>query len=375
MDSKVQMLVKRFMLSLFFFSATTGVMEVPAALETEASPYSGDSVDDIAIWINHAEPEKSLIIATLKSSNQKPAKPTGLLVYDLHGKQLQFLKGGTPNNVDLREGFRHKGEVFALIAVSHWASNDVTLYRINEDRLMLEPLTAKPIAAGMEEVRGICMHQSKGRFYYFVSSETGLIHQFQILPAGETLEAKRIRRIKLSSRTEGCVVDDDNHHFYASEETRGIWRLDTRPRQGNKRVLIDEASIFGDLSRDIEGLALYKKEDGNGYLIASSQKKGRFVVYDRKTSALLGSFTLSAGEATDAVSYTDGIEVTHRGLGNLFPNGLFIAQDNDNTGTGNSTHTGTDIGNKTETSEKKLNQNFKLVDWSKIQSAIDRMQD
>lgn len=351
------MLLRRTLFCLIILLTQLGVMEVPATLETEASPYPLDSVDDIAVWKHPTNPEKSLIIATLKNSNQHPPLATGLLVYDLEGKKQQFLKGGTPNNVDLREGFTLGDDTFTLITASHWMTNSVGFYRINPSSLKLEPLLKELIPVGMVEAKGLCMHRDNNRFYFFVSSQTGLIHQFQILPSEREIKIKRVRRIKLSSRTEGCVVDDETHRLYAAEETRGIWRMDTRPNKGNKRILVDSTSIFKDLSRDVEGLALYKGINGEGYLFASSQKKNRFVIYDRKSNDYIGSFTISGGETTDAVSYTDGIEVIPGYMGDNFPKGIFIAQDNENT------------------SEKNelLKQNFKLVDWSRIQTSIDKM--
>lgn len=351
------MLLRRTIFCLIILLTQLGVMEIPATLETDASPYPLDSVDDIAVWKHPTKPEKSLIIATLKNSNQHPPLATGLVVYDLKGNKRQFLEGGSPNNVDLREEFTLGGDTFTLITASHWMTNSVGFYRINPSTLKLESLLKDYLPVGMVEAKGLCMHRDKNRFYVFITSQTGLIHQFQIISPEREIKIKRVRRIKLSSRTEGCVVDDENHRFYAAEETRGIWRMDTRPNKGNKRVLVDSTSMFKDLDRDVEGLALYKGINGEGYLFASSQKKNRFVIYDRKSNDYIGSFTISDGETTDAVSYTDGIEVIPGYMGDNFPKGLFIAQDNDNT------------------SEKGeiLNQNFKLVDWSTIQTSIDKM--
>lgn len=363
----VPMFLGRTLFCLLILLVNLGVMEVPAFLETGTSPYQGDSVDDIALWIHPTNPEKSLVIATLKRSNVIPPLPTGILVFDLKGKQTQFLKGGTPNNVDLREGFTHEGETFALIAANNWADNSVSFYKINQTNLQLEPLLSKSLTIQMEFVKGLCMHKSGERFYYFLASGTGLVHQYEIASENGFLVSKRIRRIKLDSRAEGCVVDDINHRFYVAEETRGIWRLDTRPDHGNKRELIDSTSWFGDLYRDIEGLSLFKSEDGGGYLIASSQQKNRFVVYDRISNQLLGSFTIvnngsdnngsDNNGSVDGVTYTDGIEASSLYLGENFPEGIFIAQDNDNFSVTN----------------ERLNQNFKMVNWHVIQEAIDKM--
>ena len=48
-------------------------------------------------------PERSLVVATDKRS--------GLLVYDLAGRQVQYLPVGNLNNVDLRTGAWGRGDL------------------------------------------------------------------------------------------------------------------------------------------------------------------------------------------------------------------------------------------------------------------------
>ena len=50
--------------------------------------------DDPAIWVKRGDPAESLILGTDKQG--------GLAVYDLGGKQLQYLEAGRLNNVDVR---------------------------------------------------------------------------------------------------------------------------------------------------------------------------------------------------------------------------------------------------------------------------------
>jgi 3-phytase len=62
----------------------------------------------------------------------------------------------------------------------------------------------------------------------------------------------------------------------------------------------------------------------------------------------VGTFRIVAG-AIDAVSDTDGIDVTGASLGAAFQGGLFVAQDGSNDGG---------------------NQNFKLVPWLQVAGAF-----
>jgi 3-phytase len=102
------------------------------------------------------------------------------------------------------------------------------------------------------------------------------------------------------------------------------------------------------LTADLEGLAIYDKGNGTGYLIASSQGSDEFVLFDRISGAQRGRFRIASG-AVDGVTHTDGIDVTSDFLGSTYPTGMFVAQDDRN-----------DTGN----------QNFKLVPWTVISNAL-----
>lgn len=70
---------------------------VEPTYETDSRPGDGD---DPAIWISPEGPDKSRVVATMKSG-----KDTGLGVFDLKGKLLQTFPAGEPNNVDIIYGF------------------------------------------------------------------------------------------------------------------------------------------------------------------------------------------------------------------------------------------------------------------------------
>jgi PKD repeat protein len=75
---------------------------------------------------------------------------------------------------------------------------------------------------------------------------------------------------------------------------------------------------------DVEGLTIYYRRNGGGYLIASSQGNDRFVVYRREgNNEYLGTFEVP--EANN----TDGIDVISMALGPLYPLGMFVAQNSD----------------------------------------------
>ena len=168
------------------------------------------------------------------------------------------------------------------------------------------------------------------------------------------VSAKEVRSFDLGSVAEGCVADDATGSLFIAEENVGIWRLAADPALGDMRVLIDKTE-GGHLTADVEGLALYEGPNRGGYLVASSQGDDRFTVYERsEDNAYVGSFSIGSGNGIDPVSGTDGLEITSVALGPDFPNGLVVVQDDDNT-------------------DPDEPQNFKLIPWSAVETAINEM--
>ncbi|NUQ64079.1 MAG: phytase, partial [Pirellulales bacterium] len=88
------------------------------------------------------------------------------------------------------------------------------------------------------------------------------------------------------------------------------------------RVEIDNTS--GHLTASTKGLTIYYAKGGAGYLIASAQGAGRFVVYAREApNPYLTTFQASG------VTLTEGIDVANVPLGSAFPLGAFVAQNDD----------------------------------------------
>ena len=319
------------------------MFSVVATTETEPSPYHGDSVDDVTIWVDSQHPENSLILATLKASNQKPVKPTGILVYDLSGKQIQFLAGGTPNNIDIRYGFGDISPGGGLVSATNWWSNDVYFYQV--DKTGVERIF-DPAPTNLSDLRGICLHTTQeGEIHYFVFAQDGHSAQYRLDTEGKS---HLVAEFKLSTTAEGCVVDDEYGALYVSEERKAIWRFSTMDITNTPKSVIN-VSLMGPLRADVEGLTLYTRPDGSGYLIASSQGNSTYLVFDRKQNQLVGRFKINE-DTYDTVTGSDGIFGTSRSLGEQYPAGAFIAHDHQNHDDG-----------------RPMNQNFKIIDWRTIE--------
>jgi len=85
----------------------------------------------------------------------------------------------------------------------------------------------------------------------------------------------------------------------------------------------------------------------------SSQGNNSYAIFDRKNK-YLGSFSIISNNSIDGTNDTDGIDVCNMSFGNKYQNGLFIAQDGNNTN-----------------GDSVLNQNFKLVDFKTISDSLN----
>ena len=318
------------------------------SIETAPVETGGDAADDPAIWINPAEPARSVIIATQKKS--------GLYVYGLDGKVIQFLPDGRMNNVDLRNGFRLGGRDVTLVTASNRTTKGIAIYVLDPATRKLTDVADGLQATGFDDPYGLCMYRSARtkKSYVFVNQADGQMRQWELVAtAAGKVRTKRVRDLPFATQVEGCVADDATGMLYTGEEDAGIWREGAEPRGGPARTML--AAIAGNpaLKDDIEGIGLYAKADGTGYLVASSQGNDSYAVFRREgDNAYVGSFRVGADMAAgiDGVSETDGLDVTSL-AGSGFPDGLMVAQDGRNV-------------------SPPENQNFKLVSWTRIAEAL-----
>jgi 3-phytase len=317
---------------------TMAAVSVVPIVETVAA--SGGE-DDAAIWIHPTNTAQSRIIGAVKTGSN------ALRVFNLSGQQVQSVPVSGVNNIDLRYNFPLAGQPVALLAGSNRSNNSIALFKVDSQTGMLENIAARTISTGMA-IYGCAMYVSpvSGKYYVFVSSESGQVQQWELFDNGAgKVDARQVRSFAVGSQSEGLVADDALRHLYVGEENVGIWKYSAEPNGGSARTLVDGTGAGGHLNSDVEGLTIYYANGGQGYLIASSQGNNEFVVYQREgNNAFIGSFALVAGGGIDAVTDTDGIDVTNFSLGSQFPQGLFVAQDNDD--------------------------NFKLARWDAIDAAF-----
>jgi 3-phytase len=230
---------------------------VTADAETAAVKSGDDAADDPAIWRNAANPAASLIVGTDKQA--------GLYVYGLDGQVRDFNNAGRVNNVDLVE--TPAGVIVAASDRSDEAKAQIALFRLNTTTARLEPIGRVPAGAG--EAYGMCLWATPRALTAFIVIKDGTIRQIELDTAKAS--GRIVRSLKLSTQSEGCVVDARTARLYAAEEDVGIWRFDARASGSTTAVKL--AGVDGKrLVADVEGLAIAAEGAGSGgWRGASSQ--------------------------------------------------------------------------------------------------------
>ncbi|MDQ1919567.1 phytase [Massilia pseudoviolaceinigra] len=322
-------------------AASPAVVVEPRA-QTMPVARLGDVADDPAIWVHPQDATRSRVLGTNKKQ--------GLMVYDLQGKQQQFLDVGRLNNVDLRQGVNMDGKAVDLAVASQRDDNSVVLFGFDADGKVAE-LTR--FAAGFPEVYGICLFQPRsGGLDVIVNDKGGAFRQFRIASNGDGWSGKLAREFRVDSQPEGCVADDRNERLFIGEEKRGVWTLAARADQPVARKMV--LAVGRDLHADVEGMAIYEGAKG-AYLIVSSQGDSSYVVLDAAAPyKVRGRFKVgfNLAEGIDGTSDTDGLDVTSKNLGGPYAQGMLVIQD----------------GYKRMPDGP---QNFKYVSWEDVARALN----
>lgn len=312
--------------------------------ETVSSGTTEDSFDDPAIWIHPSDPALSLILGTNKKG--------GMHLFQLDGRQLGVASPAThPNNVDIIYGFPlcQSPADLALSVCRDKKNPCVRVWKINPTTRTLEEIT------GPEGIKvfdgdvgyGSCTFFSRktGKHYFFVNHKNGKYEQYVLEDTGDgKVRGNKVRTFQVSSQAEGCVADQETGALYVSEEDVGLWRFSAEEDGGNEGRLIAKVGEHG-LAADCEGVTIYYAAGGKGYVILSSQGNNTFKIYDRgPNNSFIGTIDPAAGKL-GKVSETDGLEITNRPLGTLFPKGLLVIQDG---------------------TKKPDGQRFKLYSWEDV---------
>ncbi len=322
---------------------------VQARLETPSVGTAGqDAADDPAIWAS-ATPVRIGGVST-RGFVAGTDKKAGLYIYGLDGAVLQFLPEGLLNNVDLTAGLSVGGRPQVVLGASDRTpgKTGVALYLFDPaSEAGVRPWGA--ITSDVVEPYGFCFARRGAEVHAILVGHEGEVRQFLLtVDAAGRPAARELRRFEIGSISEGCAADEATDALYIAEENVGVWRYRLDPSAGDGRALVQPVAP-GVLVADAEGLAIL--EDGPArYLIGSSQGDSTFPVWriDGEQPVYAGRFVVEAG-AVDRVTGTDGVDALGGPVGDAFPEGLVVVQDDVN-----------DAGT----------QNFKYIDWRDIRAAL-----
>ncbi|MEY4256931.1 MAG: hypothetical protein RLZZ141_2158, partial [Pseudomonadota bacterium] len=318
------------------------------AAETQSvATQRGDAADDPEIWVDPKDSNRAVIFGTDKQA--------GLYSYDLSGQQIGFIPDGRLNNVDLRGGLMTPQGERVLVGASDRDRMGAAFYLLDPATLNVTPWGLAKL--DLSEPYGFCMGRRQGAFIAIINGTDGQVRQVQISAGPDGgLIATEERRFDVGSQTEGCVVDDQKSLLYIGEESVGVWRYDLDPTSTNSRILIAGAPSTM-LQPDVEGIALLR-EGPKTWLIVSSQGDSAFGVWrvDGTEPDYRGRFSVVSSDGIDGVTGTDGVAALGGNVG-PYREGLVVVQD--------------DIDDAGDTpTTNRLKQNFKLVDWRSIKSAL-----
>ncbi|MGD1701440.1 phytase [Dapis sp. BLCC M229] len=353
--------------------------ETPNLIRTE----TGADADDPAIYVNPNNPDQSLVISTLKDA--------GLAVYDLNGQLLQTISPATPgdvryNNVDIVYDFQIGNERVDLAVATDRANDTLAIWRIDPQTSQLINVTAGSLSNPATSIFGIddgeqtayglatYTNPNTGQAYAFVSQRDGnQIAQIELIPNTDgTVGGFLSRSLSVpipegeeleDAQVEGMVVDRELGVVYAGQENFGIFKFDAAVDGSSELILVDE--VGENIQADVEGLTIYYADNGNGYLLASSQGDNTFAVYEREgDNEFIGNFFIGDFANIDGAQESDGADVINVPLGENFPNGLLVVQDGSNEPEV--------IQQDPEDGEiQNFNTNFKFIPWENVANAFE----
>jgi 3-phytase len=307
-------------------SSNTRIAE-PSPLRA-SQPVPVNRVKSAAIWVNPTDTAQSRVIITNGAR--------GIEVHNLDGILLKHLdEGYMTNSVTILHDFQLAGKPVDLVLATYPDDRvaGVKLWSMNPDKAKLAKLPASEFFTIPDNSYpcGIAAYHSRvtGQSFVFVTTEEGYIDQVELSSdAKGVVSAKQVRRLVLSSKTQGCIADEDRGVVYFAEEKRGVWRFAAEPDADPQGVEVIKVGEHG-LVPDVEGICLYRMGPTEGYLVVVGQgaksERSRLNVYDRRDASFVGAIVPSAAEG-NAVEFASGVAVTSESLPG-FPQGLLLIKD------------------------------------------------
>lgn len=310
----------------------------PLSPVVSTEPVPNDA-DDPAIWVNRANPERSLILGT-----DKIEEKGGLYVWNLDGKQVQAITPlDRPNNVDVAYGFAFGDGKADIAVVTERKKHRLRVFRIDRESGKLTDASGvteilKDAEGEGREPMGVTLYTRPrdGAVFAIVSPKAGpadgYLAQYRLEADGNKVNATFVRRFgKFSGRDamgdgeiEALFADNEAGIVYAADERFGIRAQAADPQAENagKELFVIGQQGF---TADREGIALLKPSGARPVLLAVDQIEGGSVLHAFARPAVGTSaaptFLMTLPTVADE---TDGLDATTEPLGPNFPGGVVV---------------------------------------------------
>ena len=325
-------------------SPLSQALEIEAEYATAAIP---NDPDDPAIWVDSADPGRSLILGTMKV-----AAPAGaIVVFGMDGQIRQVISGlDRPNNIDVEYGVQLGGRRVDLAVATERLARQLRIFRIDPAAGRLVDLGGVPILEGQEGENGAPMgvalyrRARDGAVFAIVSPKEGprqnYLWQYQLTDGGNgRLAAKLVRRfgnfsattVREENEIESVAVDDALGYVYYSDEADGIhkWHADPdHPEAGRELAHFGRSGFRGDR----EGIAIYAFPDGTGYIVGTDQldDDSEYHLFPREGApGNPHDHSREIAVLRGGADATDGIEISSHPLGPGLPGGIMVAMNSE----------------------------------------------
>jgi 3-phytase len=294
--------------------------------------------DDPAIWINKADPEKSLIIGTDKD------KDGALYVFDLKGEVIDSLvvRGlQRPNNVDVAYGLTLDGRQIDFAVTGERLTSKLRFFKLPEMVEIQEggiEIFIGELQPDYRDLMGVAIYhdKEKDRHYVIAGRKDGptdgtYLWQYLIKTDNGQLSLELVRKFGKYSgnkEIEAIAVDNELGYIYYSDEGVGVRKYYANPEKGNLELALFATAGF---TLDHEGISIYKHEDGTGYILVSDQEANFFHVFPREGSQEDPHSHLLITKLPMSTVSSDGSEVVNFSISPEFPKGMFVAMSDDKT--------------------------------------------
>lgn len=305
--------------------------EVFPVITTDTTP---NDTDDPAIWYNAADPEKSLILGTDKGDSTG-----GIFVFDLKGKldtSRSILNLSRPNNIDIEYGFSLDGKRIDIAVFTERGRDKIRVISLPDCKFIDNGGIPVFEDDSLKAPMGIGLYKNgKNEVFAFVGRKSGpnegYIYQYRLMATGSVVTAQKIRAVGNYSgkkEIEAILIDDEKGFLYYSDESAGVRKYYADAEKGNRELaLFAQTGVAG----DHEGLSLYKKPDGDGFIILSDQQANKFRVFTRNGTKNNPHEHQLLRIVKAQTLESDGSDMLNMPFNSTFPKGLFVAMSTNKT--------------------------------------------